>query len=75
MSTFVLSDQKMSVVLYLLKEKKRQPCFRTSLRPILDYHFFNNDSFLDRTSLFSHMAADHGFNVGLPDNLGEYMYI
>lgn len=32
---------------------------------ILDYF-----SFLSRTSLFSHMSADHGFNVGLPDNLG-----
>jgi len=25
---------------------------------------------LARTSLFTHMATDHGFNVGLPDNLG-----
>ena len=24
-----------------------------------------------RSSLFTHMASDHGFNVGLPDNLGE----
>ena len=27
---------------------------------------------LARTLLFTHMATDHGFNVGLPDNLGMF---
>jgi hypothetical protein len=27
-----------------------------------------------RGLLFDHMAHDHGFNVGLPDNLGKYFF-
>ena len=30
---------------------------------------------LARTSLFTHMATDHGFNVGLPDNLGMFIVL
>jgi hypothetical protein len=39
--------------------------------PILLVFVFHNLTNNFRGLLFDHMAHDHGFNVGLPDNLGK----
>lgn len=37
---------------------------------MIDKYSFNN-----RSWLFSHMAEEHGFNVGQPDNIGNWKSI
>ena len=53
------------------------PCTLPLDLPLLLQHIDLWDNIISlslaRTSLFSHMTSDHGFNVGLPDNLGKQL--
>jgi len=58
-----------------LQRKRLEDVLECQQRERSDTHFSRTCLFCkqhfegNRTSLFSHMSADHGFNVGLPDNL------
>ncbi|XP_074619362.1 zinc finger protein 277-like isoform X1 [Acropora palmata] len=58
-----LQRKRLENILECQQQERSDTCFsRTCL--FCKQHFEGN-----RTSLFSHMAEAHGFNVGLPDNL------